>query len=87
MKTLKHVSTEMALHVLAYNMKRVMRILGVVAPAACMASIVGAISTPALRAVTAALPLACASADSITRLPSPVSFPLQVRRQMPSAAT
>ena len=29
MKTLRHVSTEMALHVLAYNMKRVMRILGV----------------------------------------------------------
>jgi hypothetical protein len=29
MKTLKHVSTEMVLHVLAYNMKRVMRILGV----------------------------------------------------------
>jgi hypothetical protein len=29
MKTLKHVSTEMALHVLAYNMKRAMRILGV----------------------------------------------------------
>ena len=29
MKTLKNVSTEMALHVLAYNMKRVMRILGV----------------------------------------------------------
>ena len=29
MKTLKHVSTEMALDVLAYNMKRVMRILGV----------------------------------------------------------
>jgi hypothetical protein len=29
MKTLKHVSTEMALHVLAYNMKRVIRILGV----------------------------------------------------------
>jgi transposase len=29
MKTLKHVGTEMALHVLAYNMKRVMRILGV----------------------------------------------------------
>jgi hypothetical protein len=29
MKMLKHVSTEMALHVLAYNMKRVMRILGV----------------------------------------------------------
>jgi hypothetical protein len=27
--SLKHVSTEMALHVLAYNMKRVMRILGV----------------------------------------------------------
>ena len=29
MKTLKHVSTEMALHVLAYNIKRVMRLLGV----------------------------------------------------------
>jgi hypothetical protein len=29
MKTLKNVNTEMALHVLAYNMKRVMRILGV----------------------------------------------------------
>src|SRR3979411_12170 len=29
MKTLRHVGTEMALHVLAYNMKRVMRILGV----------------------------------------------------------
>jgi len=29
MKTLDNVSTEMALHVLAYNMKRVMRILGV----------------------------------------------------------
>ena len=29
MRTLKHVGTEMALHVLAYNMKRVMRILGV----------------------------------------------------------
>ena len=29
MKTLKHVATEMALHVLAYNMKRVIAILGV----------------------------------------------------------
>ena len=29
MKTMKHVATEMALHVLAYNMKRVMAILGV----------------------------------------------------------
>ena len=29
MRTLKNVSTEMALHVLAYNMKRMMRILGV----------------------------------------------------------
>jgi len=28
MKTLKHVGTEMALHVLAYNMMRVMQILG-----------------------------------------------------------
>ena len=29
MKTLKHVSTEMSLHVLAYNMKRAMSILGI----------------------------------------------------------
>ena len=29
MKTLKHVATEMALHVLAYNLKRVMAILGI----------------------------------------------------------
>jgi hypothetical protein len=29
MKTLKHVATEMALHVLAYNLKRVMAIIGV----------------------------------------------------------
>ena len=29
MKTLKHVGTEMALHVLAYNIKRVLSILGV----------------------------------------------------------
>jgi hypothetical protein len=29
MKTLKNVGTEMALHVLAYNMKRVLSILGV----------------------------------------------------------
>ncbi len=29
MKTLKHVATEMALHVLAYNMTRVMAVLGV----------------------------------------------------------
>jgi len=28
-KTLKHVGTEMALHVLAYNIKRVISILGV----------------------------------------------------------
>jgi transposase len=28
MRTLKHVSTEMSLHVLAYNLKRVMRIMG-----------------------------------------------------------
>ena len=28
LKTLPRVSTEMSLHVLAYNMKRVMRILG-----------------------------------------------------------
>jgi hypothetical protein len=29
MKTLKKVSTEMALHVLAYNLKRVMNIMGI----------------------------------------------------------
>jgi hypothetical protein len=29
MKALKHVSTEMSLHVLAYNLKRVMSILGI----------------------------------------------------------
>ena len=29
MKTLKNVGTEMALHVLAYNMKRVISILGI----------------------------------------------------------
>jgi transposase len=29
MKTLKHVSTEMSLHVLAYNLKRVMNIMGI----------------------------------------------------------
>jgi hypothetical protein len=29
MKTLRHVATEMALHVLAYNIKRVIAILGV----------------------------------------------------------
>jgi len=29
MKTLKHVSTEMSLHVLAYNLKRVMQIIGI----------------------------------------------------------
>jgi hypothetical protein len=28
MKTLKHVGTEMALHVLSYNLKRVMKIMG-----------------------------------------------------------
>ena len=30
MKTLKHVSTEMSLHVLAYNLKRMMQIMGIV---------------------------------------------------------
>ena len=29
MRTLKHVSTEMSLHVLAYNLKRAMRVLGI----------------------------------------------------------
>ena len=30
MKTLKHVSTEMSLHVLAYNLKRMLQIVGAV---------------------------------------------------------
>jgi len=29
MRTLKHVGTEMALHVLAYNLKRVINIMGI----------------------------------------------------------
>jgi hypothetical protein len=29
-KTLRRVSTEMSLHVLAYNLKRVMKVLGIV---------------------------------------------------------
>ena len=29
-KTLRQVSTEMSLHVLAYNLKRVMKVLGIV---------------------------------------------------------
>jgi hypothetical protein len=29
MKTFKHVSTEMSLHVLAYNLKRMMQIMGI----------------------------------------------------------
>ena len=36
MKTLKHVGTEMALHVLAYNLKRVMKIIGIVPLIAAM---------------------------------------------------
>lgn len=30
MRTLKHVGTQMSLHVLAYNLKRVMRIMRIV---------------------------------------------------------
>jgi hypothetical protein len=36
MKTLKHVATEMALHVLAYNIKRVINIMGIGALIAAM---------------------------------------------------
>ena len=36
MKTLKHVGTEMALHVLAYNLKRVINIMGIVPLIAAM---------------------------------------------------
>ncbi len=38
MKTLKRVSTEMALHVLAYNLKRVMNILGIIPLIAAMSA-------------------------------------------------
>jgi transposase len=37
-RTLKRVSTEMALHVLAYNLKRVMNIIGIGALIAAMSS-------------------------------------------------
>ncbi len=36
MRRLKNVATEMALHVLAYNMTRVMKIMGIPAPVAAM---------------------------------------------------
>jgi transposase len=36
MKTLPRVATEMALHVLAYNLTRVMNILGIQPPMAAM---------------------------------------------------
>ena len=39
MRTLKNVSTEMALHVLAYNLKRVMNILGIRALIAAMSAV------------------------------------------------
>ncbi len=38
MKTLQRVGTEMALHVLAYNLKRVMNIIGIVTLIAAMIS-------------------------------------------------
>ena len=39
MKTLKHVGTEMALHVLAYNLKRVMKIMGIAPLMAAMRAV------------------------------------------------
>jgi transposase len=39
MKTLKHVGTEMALHVLAYNLKRVMKIIGIAPLIAAMQAV------------------------------------------------
>lgn len=39
MKTLKHVGTEMALHVLAYNLKRVMKIMGLAPLMAAMRAV------------------------------------------------
>jgi len=38
MKTKAHVSTEISLHILAYNMKRVMKIMGSVALTKAMAA-------------------------------------------------
>ncbi len=38
MHTLKKVGTEMALHVLAYNLKRVMNIMGIGPPIAAMSA-------------------------------------------------
>lgn len=38
MKTLKHVATEMALHVRAYNFKRVVNIIGIPAMIKAMAA-------------------------------------------------
>ncbi len=38
MKTLKRVATEMALHVLAYNLKRVINILGITPLTAAMSA-------------------------------------------------
>ncbi len=38
MKTLKKLGTEMALHVLAYNLKRVMNIMGIGPPIAAMSA-------------------------------------------------
>jgi DNA repair exonuclease SbcCD ATPase subunit len=43
MRTLEHVSTEMSLHVLAYNMKRVMNILGTVSLTEAMRALMGEI--------------------------------------------
>jgi transposase len=43
MRTLEHVSTEMSLHVLAYNMKRVMNILGTVSLMEAMRALMGEI--------------------------------------------
>ena len=39
MKTLKRVGTEMTLHVLAYNLKRVMKIMGIAPLIAAMKAV------------------------------------------------
>lgn len=54
MKTLQHVATEMALHVLGYNLKRVMAILGV-------RELLRAMSQAARRRLTRAMALAAGS--------------------------
>jgi hypothetical protein len=55
MRTLENVSTEMSLHVLAYNMKRVMKILGIGPLLEAMKAVLRALSPGHLTCFTAHL--------------------------------